>query len=117
MILVSRTIFLGSWNQMEPFILWSVCLFVCSVSVCLHLVCLSVSPLATPTVCLVFIEVNLLTVTGDCSCLVYLLLLQTTMSTCCYEYLTTVLSPCCLIFIIGLCCNMQLCYCIFIQSP
>ena len=116
MILVSRTMFLGSRNQIALFILminlsvcpsirpssppsdhqsvalslsvfgWSldlsvrrpVCLSVhlplsllslCLSSVCLS-VCLSVPPLASPTVCLVFVEVNLLTVTGDCSCLV-----------------------------------------------
>ena len=32
--------------------------------------CMSVHPMASPTVCLVSIEVNSLTVTSDCSCLV-----------------------------------------------
>ena len=31
--------------------------------------CMSSHPIASPTVCLVSIEVNYLTVTGDCSCL------------------------------------------------
>ena len=45
---------------------------VCSVSVYLQLVCLSVHPMVCPTVCLVCIEVNYLTVTTDCSCLAYI---------------------------------------------
>ena len=32
--------------------------------------CMSIHPMASPTVCLVSIEVNSLTVTSDCSCLV-----------------------------------------------
>ena len=33
--------------------------------------CMSVHPMASPTVCLVSMEVNYLTVTGDCSSLVH----------------------------------------------
>ena len=34
--------------------------------------CMSIHPMVSPTVCLVSIEVNSLTVTSDCSCLVKL---------------------------------------------
>ena len=43
--------------------------------------CMSSHPMASPTVCLVSIKVNYLTVTGDCSCLVFLLLSHFTYQT------------------------------------
>ena len=36
--------------------------------------CMSVHPMASPAVCLVSIEVNSLTVTIDCSCLVFIII-------------------------------------------
>ena len=92
-LLVCPSVWLSVYLSIWQYVCWSVCLSVCLssclpvcssvsqlvriVSVCLQLVCLSVPPMASPTVCLVFIEVNILS-HGDCSCLVLITILTGT---------------------------------------